>query len=431
MHSLLLATLDNPESHLLTVFSMNTSDSHLPCIEPPNKHLETAAPDSKAATKEHADLSLPPIHFNQSAAAAAATSITKSTTQEPDHNSFPEPPLKKSDLTQILEAAKKIRDEKIAASLGLDRFNRVKKLPRKVAVSRVANFTSPRASLTNYKNRYAAAVQQQTVDFQPDPSTVTYTAGPKTQGEATTEVIDLESGGEAAVMEGFDPQLKSTSLVSLRGQKTRSQTHLITSPPSTKADDCTKPARNQRLRRSRSHARIGSHPFAKQAEKTVGQSKSVSLEDMPNKVRASTPALKREQRAIFERRNATTSKPIVRKPVFVKQAVPKLNLKQTNAVYGTRPYVIPMARRVGQQGSSPQRRQGLAGNKNPKKRMPLDPYPRLKRKHQRQELSMPRGKQSSYNLSSILTFVYFFLHSEAWRIICVPVTVSQFSRQTE
>ena len=326
-------------------------------------------------------LSLPPIHFNQST--VATITGTKSSAQEPDHKSFPEP-LKKSDLTQILEAAKKIRDDKIAASMGLDKLNRAKRSPRKVAAGRVANFTSPRASLTNYKSRYNT-IPQQTAAFQRE-SVVTQTGGSKAQGEAT-EVIDLESGETA--MESFDPQLKSISLVSLQGQKTRSQTHLITSSSKKEQNSFVKPARGQRLRRSRSHARIGSYPFAKQVEKR--DSRSISLEDVPNKVRASSPALKKEQRALLERKSTTTSKPIVRKPGFVKQTVPKLNIKQATTVYGTRPYIIPMARRIGQQNSSPQR-QGLASNKIAKKRVPLNSYPRLKRKHQRQELSMPRGK---------------------------------------
>ena len=327
------------------------------------------------------DVSLPPIHFNHSIV-SNTTAAPKSSSQDLDSKSFPEP-LKQSDLTQILEAAKKIRDEKIAC---LDKLHRAKKSPRKVAAgSRFANFTSPRSSLTNYKNKCAAP--QQTVGFHPDSNT--------TKIEPTAEVIDLESV-EAAMESRFDQPLESVSFVSLpnsiRSQKTRSQTNLTASPSKKEHSNSVKHPKGQRLRRSRSHARIGSHPFIKQSKMREGH-KSISLEDVPNKVRSSSPALKREQRLLLERKSTTTSKPIVRRPGFVKQAVPKLNIKQANSVYGTRPYVVPMARRIGQQGSSPQR-QGLAANKNARKRVPTNPYypTRTKTKHQRQELAMPRGK---------------------------------------
>lgn len=363
------------------VFSFLSIDGHLPSIENPNKSSETA---SKPPAM---DFTLPPVHFNPSSVGhftQHSLTANKPST-EPDHKSFPEP-IKKSDLAQILEAAKKIRDEKIAATAGVDRLNRAKKSPRKVAVSRVANFNSPRTSMTNYKSRY---VTQQTVGFQSEPNSSRVPADQKMLSGGATEIIDLESS-DAATVDSYNPQLKSVSLVSLHGRKSRSQAHLTTSPSKSRLP------KSQRLRRSRSHARIGSQHITKQDAKRINHSKSVSLEDMPAILRASSPVVKREQRvAMFEQRGiaaatTTTSKPIVKKPSFIKPTVPKLNIKQADSVYGARPYVIPMAKRVVQQGSSPQRH-GIA---NTKKKASRKSYSHLKRKHQRQrqELTMPKGK---------------------------------------
>jgi hypothetical protein len=314
-------------------------------------------------------------------------------------------PLKQSEITQILEAAKKSRDDKIAASMV--GTARTKRPARRTQASKFASvFVSPRASLTGNRSKYP--VPQQTVEFQGEKS-----------GE-TTEIIDLETSDAtslanqginaiSSIQDQLMPnafqgenttsqphltvsraaqksKIQNQSMNTLHGQNTRSQPHLSTSPFK-KAIQKSKPVRNQRLRRSRSHARINSDVGAEPAAievKKENQAMSMSMEDM-------------SESSSVEGANAgtetSTSRPIVKKPNFAKQNSRK---QQVHSVYTGRPYVTPVARRLLQQTKSPQHKPPKSGVSKSKRVVPLSHYPHPKKRHnpltgRKQELPMPRG----------------------------------------
>lgn len=273
-----------------------------------------------------------------------------------------------------------------------DKFGRARQSPRKVATRKFATFVSPRVSLMNNKTKYL--VVPQTVAFQTGPSAI-QGSSVTAKGE-TTVVIDLERSDTSTAALTENPtthHLQAVSTTSLQGQNTRSQPHLsttnATNSTSKRVQNGSKPAKNQRLRRSRSHARIASLTSSQPMTEQRGsnQAKSVSMEDI------SSPTQKEEQKPSPGRKGTTISRPIVRKPNFDEQNNAKQNAKShAHSVYGGRPYIIPMAKRIIHRNGSPYP-QGLGNRNTKKKRVPLigNQYPHLKRKA-RQELPMAKGK---------------------------------------
>lgn len=346
--------------------------SDLPSIASP-----TLSASSKSNKKE--SLTLPPINSKYHTLSTAK----KPSPSESDPRSFPVP-LKKSEITQILEAAKKSRDDKIAATLGVG--GRAK---RKI---KPATFVSPRASFNGNRSKHAIPQQTVVVD--------TKSGGSTHRGEVT-EVIDLENSDTGSVTLNTEVPDRSTPVDrSLQGQNTKSQPHLSNSHLKKAAK--SKPARKQRLRRSRSHVRIGSIPFTTSSVgKGESQTMSVSMEDVSSKPEPRpSSAIRREQaNVVIETKGMSTSRPIVKKPNFVKQNTKRSSKPQAPSVYAGRPYVIPVARKIIQQTKSPRHPAPRSGSAVKSKRLPVGQYPRLKRKHHpltKQELSMPTGKWIMY-----------------------------------
>ena len=384
-----------------------SSDLHLPSIASPRHSLS-----SKSTAKD--SLTLPPINS------------LKKPALEAEQRAFPVP-LKKSELTQILEAAKKSRDDKIAAALAMGRAKRPQK--RATTSKLAAAFVSPRASYAGNRSKYP--VLPQTVVFQGERSGVSRSSA---QGE-TTEIIDLETSDAASLATSASPDKSVVPLESFQGQNTRSQPHLTSSPskkstlrpkvqdvpesfqgqntrsqphlttlPLKKATQTSKPTRHHRLRRSRSHARIvgdlgQGEPTAGLGEKPI----SVSMEDVSGETGSKGEVLGEEggeeKETVAETKGTSTSRPIVKKPTFVKQNLKHSGMKaQTHSVYAARPYVIPVARRILQQAKSPRHQAPPKSGVTKSKRVaPLGQYPRGKKKlhplaSRRQELPMPRGK---------------------------------------
>lgn len=309
--------------------------------------------------------------------------------------------LKKSELNQILEAAKKTRDDKMAASM--DRFGRLRRNARKkVASRRTTTFVSPRTLTGKHM------VQQQNTDFEkPNLKAAMRQADTMQQvdeplpvaakSSVNTEVIDLENTDiSTSSTENLTAthQLPATpSMLSLQGQNTRSQPHLTSSP--SKTSHHHRSSKTQHLRRSRSHARIASLPHDECTEgfsKEGPHAKSSSMEDVSSK--NSSPVQKLDAKNVPDRKSTSSSKPIVRKPNYIKQnSTRQVGKGQTQSVYTGRPYVIPVARRIIQHTKSPYHQVGVvAGDRHVAKKKGPYVSSRRKQPHPRQELSMAKGE---------------------------------------
>lgn len=369
------------------------SDDRLPRVMSPN-HLVAATEQRKKSPNLSTSLPLP--HITSSGCYQSDTLAPPNhdyqekgspIVLQPGQNVFPVP-LKQSEITQIVEAAKKSRDEKIAASLGLDKFGRAKR-PHKKNQSKFIVFASPRTSINRSK------IQQ--VLPQVSYNIAAAALGSRhTAGGGSTEVIDLETsdaiGAAVVVVESAD-----VHMVSLQGQNTRSQPHLSTKKGATSK---FKPNRNQKLRRPRSHTRMGGslafHTAPRlAAEQGEGRTISVSMEDVSGKVSHVQEDEPKPVQAGPEKKGGSISRPIVKRPNFAKQNTTKQSVKsQVHSVYGGRPYVIPVAKKILQQTKSMHHSMGAGGRTNDK-RLSLNQYPGVKRRHQplpRKEIHMPKGE---------------------------------------
>lgn len=375
------------------------SEGHLPSLLP-SKHptvSKKALPSNSIPTS----ISLPPIPSNSGYPAE-----TRKTTEQ--LISLPSP-LKQSEIAQILEAAKRSRDDRMAGGgaggggLGADRFGKARrnsiKLPTVSRKVPTMTFASPKSSLTMGRDRQKHVSPRRGAAFQHKVSAVQNGLTAKHGG--STEIIDLETTDTGESSER-DAQYQMTPALSLQGQNTRSQPHLSTTTadtsPSTKKN--TRPSQNHEgLRRSRSHARIASLPFPTPAapldeQVQLHQDTSASMEDTSSS-KESVPAQREEKRPppAPEKKATNASRPIVRKLTYTKlQGTSTKQSQKVHSVYGGRPYVIPMAKRIVK---SPYPLHQAGGSGARKKRMPLHQYPRTKRKHplsQKQELSLAKGK---------------------------------------
>ena len=359
----------------------------LPSILSP-KHSTTQRPDKNIPDPTSASFSLPPVNPTHPSNLLVATKRPSPVAQQ---KNFLPSPLKQSELTLILEAAKKTRDDKMAATMGPDRFGRVRRNAKKRSVphNKVSTFVSPRSSV---KSKHVA-LPRHSMEFQPKVSL-------RSAHSRNTEVIDLEATDLSTSL-NENPERNpiaadsasgttTAALSQLQGQNTRSQPHLTTT---TSQLPRAKAPHTQRLRRSRSHARIASLPFPEGTEQKESHAKSKSLEDVSSK--QSSPIHKHEKKTVIDAKATanSSSRPIVKKLNYLKTK--QAEKAHTQSVYSGRPYVVPAARRMAQHHlhRSPHRQ---AGNKISKKKAATSHlYAPLKKKHQilpRQELPLAKGK---------------------------------------
>ena len=400
----LLRWLLTQVSLIVHVCMCRISDDRLPRVVSPNHSM--ASEQSKKPSILSTSLPLPQINCYQSDTLAPPNHShqAKGSPMEvlqPGQNVFPVP-LKQSEITQIVEAAKKSRDEKIAASLGLDRFGRAKRPHRRTQAqgSKFTVFTSPRTSFNKSKQQILPHSMATVASHGNRHGALINKGG-------TTEVIDLETsdamGAAVTAVEGADVQQRPS--ISLQGQNTRSQPHLTTKKATiTTTASRLRQNRNQKLRRPRSHTRMGPtglvlHTASRlTTEQAEGHTISVSMEDVSGKV---SPVQKEESKppqepTAPEKKGGSISRPLVKRPNFVKLNSTKQSVKsQVHSVYSGRPYVIPVAKKILQQTKSTHHMGGHSMGGRTSKRLSLSQYPSMKRRHQplqRKEIPMPKGK---------------------------------------
>lgn len=364
----------------------------MPGIVPPKHSAAFKKTSSGAGT------ALPPIinsTFHNTLQVTFDDAAKRSPLDE-DHKTLPTP-ITNLEIVQIVEAAKKSRDDKIAAT---ERLNRVRRLPKKAPAKKLSLASSSRKSM----------IPQHTVAFQVDPTVGQ--SGPMMSHDESTVVIDLE--GSLTSMppsETSNAGLQALSTVSLQGGQStnlQQQSHHSTSSLKGNSNNL-KPVIvvSHRLRKMRSHTRTGSLPFSTLADPAGGKKhshtklNSISAEDVVKPSTQVQPKEEEQKPVAVERKSVSVSKPIIKKPNFSKQSSSSTHQgikMQTQSVYGARPYVIPIARRItrGQPQSRSPQHKPLENRSTRKKKVPPIQYPRLRRKkHQqlpRQELSMAKGK---------------------------------------
>ena len=272
--------------------------------------------------------------------------------------------LKKSDITQILEAAKKSRDDKNAAGLGLDRFGRVKKQPKFTFASSRYKYNAPQIS------------------------TIPCDIG-------TTEVIDLESGDDSAI------HLKKTkSYTSLKFQSSKSQPHLYPSP--FRKSLIQKTERNQKFYKPKYHACEPNQKKLNVDKSVVGPREREAVTKKAGSTHT-TPRHKHSEEAHIDSERKThrsTLKPIAKKSTFTKLSN---NIKQNgrrprtpvHSVYKDRPYILPVAPQMFLHDKSSQGHNAIKNKSTKKKRTTLNPHHhtvRTRHPSQRKELIMAKGK---------------------------------------